>query len=168
MRTVDAGTATVPVIPESIAELVGSVPALALAHRLADAEIEALAAHWERAGASPAASPQLNALVRAAHRLRELRVEERRMRTCPVCGFDDLARPPYGAFEEAPEDLATLEPPYAVHLGDPSGEQCARCGYRFGWHDDPTDGTAPITFDGWHRSWIERGSPWFDGSRPPG
>jgi hypothetical protein len=161
-------------LPAAVADLPASVPALEAVHRLAPAELDALAERWEAARSDPAGSAEQHRILErvgpAACRLRELRRAERRATTCPACGFDRLDRPPYLAFEGLPEDVAeqaALAPPYAIHFGDPSRERCPCCGYGFGIDDDPDDGSDPVSFRVWSRRWIERGHPWHDGSRRP-
>ncbi len=146
-------------IPEFVAAIPDSLPPLAAAHRLPADQLDELAESWavapdswERRG--------LGRLGRAAHRLRELRRAERRTLTCPACGVDELAEPPYLAFEGPPAD-GPVAPPYAIHFGDPSRQRCPSCGYGFGIDDDPDDGGVPVTFEAWGRSWTERGSPRF-------
>ena len=59
---------------------------------------------------------------------------------CPVCGYDDLPEPPYGAD------------------GDDWGsfEICYSCGFQFG----VTDRDKHISHDQWRQQWIDGGMIW--------
>jgi hypothetical protein len=169
----DRGERRAVVLPAAVGDLPSSVPPLAAVHRLAPADLDALADRWvavlgKRAHAGAEQRRLLERLGPAACRLRRLRLAERRAHTCPACGFDRLPRPPYLAFEGLPDDpgeLAARRPPYAIHFGDPSRERCPCCGYGFGIDDDPADGSEPVSFEAWSRRWTARGRPLHDGSR---
>lgn len=152
-------------VPDALLRALETAPAMAVAHGLPDAELRRLAETWTQVRKGSASTPvhpaEFDRLGRAAHRLLKLRRAELSARTCPCCGFEDLASPPYLAYEGLPDDGGHT-PPYAVHFGDPSGERCPSCGYGFGIDDDPADGTDPITFEDWRHDWYARGCPWFD------
>jgi hypothetical protein len=58
---------------------------------------------------------------------------------CPVCGFDDLIKPPYD------------------EKGNESYEVCHCCAFEFGF-DDFHDGHS---FDSYKQKWISEGAEWF-------
>ena len=64
---------------------------------------------------------------------------------CPVCGYPELNKPPYGGSP------------------DPSYEICNSCGFEFGY-DDHSEG---FTFQQWRQKWIEGGMVWWSTYRKP-
>lgn len=64
---------------------------------------------------------------------------------CPVCGFNELAEPPYNVQRQ------------------PSHEVCPCCGFEFGF-DDVLKGQR---FDSFRRRWIEKGAAWFWPEKKP-
>lgn len=58
--------------------------------------------------------------------------------TCPVCGFNGLAEPPY-----SPDGHGLFE-------------ICPSCGFQFG----VTDHDLGISFREWRKSWVAKGMPW--------
>ncbi len=66
-------------------------------------------------------------------------------RTCPVCGYPDLAEPPRSP------------------TGGASYEICPSCGFQFGVTDDD-DG---ISYDEWRRRWVAEGMPWSSSQSEP-
>jgi len=81
------------------------------------------------------------------------------MFACPVCCFP-LHRKPYETWPPAPG--ATISPPYYLYLGNPSYAVCRRCGFEFGFDDDPGDGVPGASFDEYRANWEAQGRPWFD------
>lgn len=78
---------------------------------------------------------------------------------CPVCGANELAKPPYATWP--PPDSVQLVPPYENTLGAPSYEVCPTCGFEFGNDDNP--GTArPVSFEKYRDEWVASGSLRFD------
>lgn len=77
---------------------------------------------------------------------------------CPVCGYDKLRSKPYETWPPPPG--MSLTPPYGDLLGAPSYEVCDRCGYEFGFDDNPGNGP-PESFDDYRRNWEADGRPWF-------
>jgi len=76
---------------------------------------------------------------------------------CPVCGDANLKQAPYTTWP--PPGDVQISPPYEDFLGGASYEVCVRCGYEFGYDDNP--GTAPgESFGEYRERWIERGRPW--------
>jgi hypothetical protein len=45
-------------------------------------------------------------------------------------------------------------------LGMPSYEVCQRCGYEFGFDDNPGV-AAPVSFEDYREEWINDGRKWF-------
>lgn len=68
--------------------------------------------------------------------------------TCPICGYPDLAEAPRGPG------------------GSASYENCASCGFEFGYHDDDQG----FSYEAWREKWIADGMPWDSTSvpKPPG
>lgn len=122
---------------------------------------------WQRVAAAAEANlpAEISVVVEHVRRILDLREQQARNRICPVCGFDDLARAPYLAYE-GPEMVLGATPPYSVRLGDPSHDHCPCCGYQFGYDDSRT--TGPVSFEDWRRAWLAAGASWKDqGRRPP-
>lgn len=65
--------------------------------------------------------------------------------TCPICGYLGLFEPPRDS------------------RGHGSYENCACCGFEFGW----TDEDQGFTDEQWRARWIAAGMPWDDGDSAP-
>jgi len=81
---------------------------------------------------------------------------------CPVCEFAGLGVKPYEIWPP-PEGLA-ISPPYEDFLGRPSYEVCPKCGFEFGFDDNPGVGSGD-SFADYRAEWISEGSQWFDAKR---
>jgi len=76
---------------------------------------------------------------------------------CPVCGDANLKQAPYATWP--PPSDEQVSPPYEDFLGEPSYGVCVRCGYEFGFDDNP--GNAPgKSFSEYRSEWIQLGRPW--------
>lgn len=71
--------------------------------------------------------------------------EIERMRTCPICGYPELSKPPV-----------------SPRTGNSSLEYCDSCGFQFGFHN----GVEGITYEQWREDWIRAGMPWRGGGVP--
>ena len=63
---------------------------------------------------------------------------------CPVCGYPDLAEPPY-------------------HHGIESYEICSSCGFEFGVSDHDEG----YSYEKWRAKWIKAGMNWHKKPEPP-
>jgi hypothetical protein len=70
---------------------------------------------------------------------------------CPVCGFA-LAWKPYATWP--PPAGAILAPPYPDQLGAASYGICGRCGYEFGFDDDPGGSLVGQSFEDYRAEWL--------------
>lgn len=77
---------------------------------------------------------------------------------CPVCKYPDLRVKPYEIWPPPPG--IKMSPPYEEFLGRPSYEVCPKCGFEFGFDDNPGNGV-PDSFEAYRDKWIADGSPWF-------
>jgi hypothetical protein len=112
---------------------------------------------------------RVSLLGAAAERLVTLRETESLERTCPACGYGNLPRRPYLAYEGLARHRRRVFPPYALHFGDPSFDQCPSCGYEFGVTDHPNADGDAMTFAEWRQQWRMQGCPWSgDGKAPKG
>jgi hypothetical protein len=80
--------------------------------------------------------------------------------SCPVCNWVGLNRPPYTTWPPDPDMVLT--PPYMYQLGMPTYEVCVRCGYEFGFDDDPGEEGAETSFEEYRAKWIAKGKPWLN------
>jgi hypothetical protein len=80
---------------------------------------------------------------------------------CPVCRVRALQYRPYDTWPPT-TDLDSVSPPYRDTFGYPSYESCVRCGYAFGFTDDPGADVEPLTFAEYYEWWQSQGEPWPD------
>ena len=77
---------------------------------------------------------------------------------CPVCGTHELVCHPYRDYDGTiPPDA---KPPYEDSLGAPSYEVCSRCGFEFGFDDNPGNMMGD-TFESYRQVWESEGRPRF-------
>lgn len=79
------------------------------------------------------------------------------MPMCPVCEEGELRARPYATWPPPPG--VEVAPPYAEQLGSASYEVCSRCGYEFGYDDNPAGGPGQ-SFEDARRAWEADGRPW--------
>ncbi|MCM0675162.1 hypothetical protein NCC78_10735 [Micromonospora phytophila] len=79
---------------------------------------------------------------------------------CPACGYHGIGKP----YEHWPPPAGVeLTPPYEDLLGMPSYEVCERCGFEFGFDDNPGGEAQPESFEQYRQEWVADGRPWLDG-----
>lgn len=92
---------------------------------------------------------------------------------CPVCGYDQLIRPPYSQYGMPVETGSYGEP---LELGDPSDEICPSCGIHFGFHDVLANIPAVLRvearqtfYQAWRERWVASGMKFWsrEWRRPP-
>jgi hypothetical protein len=75
----------------------------------------------------------------------------------PVCDYPGLSAKPYEMWP--PPEGTALHPLYEDQLGRASYEVCVRCGFEFGFDDDP--GEAPgKSFEVYRTERESAGQPW--------
>ncbi|MBI5563389.1 MAG: histidine phosphatase family protein [Chloroflexi bacterium] len=85
---------------------------------------------------------------------------------CPVCGYDQLDRPPYANIGFPPYKYS-LKPPYYAHYGQPSYDVCSCCGFEYGNDDEPGTVSSARSFQEYLSDWIENGLLWFKPDKRP-